>query len=76
MYRIVAIGESGSRVGEDKYGAKLTNADVELVRELHSLHGKSYGWLAKCFGVSRSLIAQICRYQKRATLPVDWRRVR
>ncbi|VDO06495.1 unnamed protein product [Brugia timori] len=46
--RIVAINERGLRVGEDHQNAKLTDQDVECIRELNR-QGIGYGALAEKF---------------------------
>jgi len=72
--RTVAVNERGIRLGEDHQQAKLTNAEVELIRELHE-GGMSYSQLAEKFEVSKSAIGWICRYQRRAQRPVAWKEV-
>lgn len=80
MKKTVAINACGFLIGEDHQNAKLTNSEVDLVRELHEEFGFSYGVLAEKFGVSRASIAKICRYERRAqsaanfkTVPVGYR---
>jgi predicted transcriptional regulator len=51
--------------GEHHPNAKLTNADVELVRELLDQGGLTWREIAEKFEVSRSLIAQIATYRAR-----------
>lgn len=74
MKKIVAINERGLRVGEDHQNAKLTNEEVEAIRDLHS-EGLSYKTLAKKFEVSKSLIAAICRFERRAETPARWKEI-
>lgn len=74
LKRIVAIGESGNRVGEDHHLAKLTNWEVEMVRQLHD-EGMTYRDIAEKMEVSESLVGKICRYQKRAVTAVGFREV-
>lgn len=60
---------SGNRsAGENRYGAKLTNHDVLLVRELRESYGIAYQEIAEKFDVSKSLIVKICRYEKRVSI--------
>lgn len=73
MKRLVAIGESGGRLGEDNGRAKLTNGEVELILALHHQHGMTYALLADKFDVSVSLIGKICRHERRAEVAVAWR---
>ncbi len=74
MKRVVAINGRGLRVGEDHQNAKLTNDEVELIRTMHG-DGMSYKALAKKFEVSKSLIALICRFERRAETATNWKTV-
>ncbi|MFJ1253410.1 helix-turn-helix domain-containing protein [Cupriavidus sp. CuC1] len=72
--RMVAINDQGLRIGEDHQNAKLTDSDVERIRQLHG-EGLSYRTLADKFEVSKSLIALICRWERRAQTAKNWRAV-
>ena len=71
--RLVAVNELGLRIGEDHPAAKLTDREVDLIRELHEEHGAPYGLLMDWFPVSKSTIAMVCRYERRAQTPMHWR---
>lgn len=70
--RIVAINELGIRIGEDHQRAKLTDAEVDLMRQLNE-EGMSYSVLAEKFEVGKTTVAEICRYEKRAQIATKWR---
>lgn len=70
---LVGVGDYGVPVGEDHPGARLSNADVDRIRELHEESGFSYGVLAVMFNVHKQTIAAICQYRRRATAAVAWR---
>lgn len=53
------------RRGDEHPGAVLTDAEVDLVRDLHEA-GWSYSRLAEKFEVSKSTIAGICQCRRRA----------
>lgn len=53
------------RRGDEHPGAALTDAEVDLVRELKE-SGWSYSALADKFEVSKSTIAGICQCRRRA----------
>lgn len=72
----VAVDERGYRIGGGHHNAKIDDHDVDLVRALHEDHGVSYSELSEKFGVSKSLIAQICRYEVRCATPHRWKFVR
>ena len=65
MQKTVAVNEFGLRVGEDHPNAKLTDREIELIRDMHEVNGMSYLELAKRFEVSKGSIAKICRYERR-----------
>jgi DNA invertase Pin-like site-specific DNA recombinase len=70
---LVALNEKGLRVGETHVNAKLTDAQVEQIREANT-QGVSYRLLADRFGHSKSAIAKICRYERRNQIPVNWKK--
>lgn len=67
--RTVAVNERGTRIGQGHGRAKLTDHEVDCIRELHEEQGASYGYLLDWFDCSKSAIAEICRYQVRAQTP-------
>lgn len=73
MVRLVQINESGRRCRETHHRAKLTDAQVEAARQAHEDHGKSYSVIAAEFGVSKSAVAMICQFLRRADSVYVWR---
>lgn len=71
----VRVNEAGLRIGEDHQNAKLTDADVERIRDLHENDGMTYRALAEKFEVSWHCIGRICRYERRAQTPADWKTI-
>lgn len=53
------------RVGERHFRARLSDADVQLVRALHEEHGLGYKALSKKFDQPRITIRDICAYRRR-----------
>ena len=74
-YKLVGISEFGSRVGETHHRAKLTDHDVDLIRELREEHKLTYEALAEKFECSKSTIRDICRYRRRWQRPDRWKKV-
>lgn len=72
--RSVPVNEAGLRIGEGHQNAKLTDAEVELIRQMHE-DGLTYDELAEKFEVSKWAIGRICRYERRAQHPVKWKEV-
>lgn len=74
MKKVVGVNERGLRVGEDHQHARLTDAECELIRQLHE-QGMSYKKLADKFEVGKSTIADIVKMRRRGQYPVGWRTV-
>lgn len=74
MSRLVGVNERGLRVGEDHQHARLTDAECELIRQLHE-QGVSYKKLADKFEVGKSTIADIVKFRRRGQFPTGWRTV-
>jgi len=74
--RTVQVNEGGLWIGEDHPQARLTDAEVEMVRRLHEDDGMSYEALADKFDVSKWCIGRICRYQRRAQTVAKWKEVK
>lgn len=76
MVRLVAVESRGAHARVSRCPPKLTERDVDLIRELHEEHGLSYLALARKFEVSKSLVAKVCRYERRVPLlpRADWAR--
>ncbi len=70
--RLVAVNESGLRIGEDHPRAKLTDAEVERLRQLHA-EGIGYRRLAVIFEVNRATVRDIVKFRTRAQTPTAWR---
>lgn len=72
--KLVGVDQNGNRVGEDHGKAKLTDHDIDLIRELHEEHGLGYRTLARKFETSKSTIRDICKYRRRFAVAVAWKR--
>lgn len=70
-----AVDEFGNPLGEAHHCAKLTDADVEFIRDIYDEGMTSYGTLAKVFGVSKAQIRNIITFRRRATTPAAYRTV-
>jgi hypothetical protein len=74
--RLVGVGESGRVVGEWHHNAKLSDAEVDLLRELREIEGWSWTRLATTFGISRAGVRSIGNYRCRAQAPVRFKKVK
>lgn len=70
--KIIALGEKGKRIGESHHRSRLTDAQVDEIRELREEEGMSYGRLAERFGSKKSTIRDICKYLTRVQVAVRW----
>lgn len=62
----MAMQRSGYyRHGQDHYRARVPDADVSMIRELHEKHGLGYKTLAKKFEVPVRTIKNWCTYLNR-----------
>lgn len=73
---IVGVSDQGYRVGQYHPRAKLSDHEVDLIRELYEEHGLSMQEIADKFEVAKSTVQDIVTYRKRATAPVGWRKVK
>lgn len=72
---MVALNECGKRIGETHQNAKLTDAMVESIRDLHEYENQGYTQIARSLGMSYNTIKKICTYERRAQRPERWKRV-
>ncbi len=63
--RVIGVTDKGARVGEDHQRARLTDEQVDLMRDLYEEGLVGYRTLARYFGVSRTTVMSICRYERR-----------
>lgn len=73
--KLVGVDDRGYRVGQDNPNAKLTDHEVDLIRELHEGGGLSMREIAEKFEVAKSTIVGIVNFNRRASYPTGWRRV-
>ena len=75
MSKIVAVNENGRRIGEDHPRSKLTDEQVDRIRDLREYHDMTYEQLAAMYQVPKTTIASICQYMRRAQTPFGWKRL-
>lgn len=73
MKKVVAVNENGARIGEDHPRAKLTDEQVDRIRDLREDYEMTYDQLAAMYSVPKTTIASICQYARRAQTPFGWR---
>lgn len=62
--RLIGVNAQGLRIGEDHPRARLSDHDVELIRELAG-GGMLYAEIAEKFEISKVTVGRICRYERR-----------
>lgn len=72
--RMIGVNDLNQPLGEDHHRARLSNAQVDEIRDLADA-GWSQRRLATKFGVSRGTIGDIVRFRRRASYATGWRRV-
>lgn len=78
MSDLVGVDERGVRVGESHHRAKLSDADIDLIRELREA-GLSYEAIRSKFDdggpvPSKSTIADIVKCRRRYQVAIYWKR--
>ncbi len=73
---VITVNEKGYRIGLSHHQAHITDEVIDAIRDLHEENGLTYGQLALQFNLNRGTIAKICRYERRAQTPHDWKTVR
>lgn len=74
-HKLVGVNAAGRRVGETHSNAKLSDKEVDAIRDLHEEEGWGYKRLAKRFKSSVRTIRSICAYERRSQFAERWRRV-
>jgi DNA invertase Pin-like site-specific DNA recombinase len=65
MSKLIAVNAQGLRIGEDHPNAKLTDGEVETIRQLNE-DGMNYKTIAEKFECSKSTVQMICQHIRRA----------
>ena len=73
--RILGVNDIGRRVGDSHHDAKLTNGDVELLRELRA-EGWGYRRLATKFEVSKATVRNIVSGRYRGQVATAWKELK
>lgn len=69
-----AINERGHLIGETHPRAKLTDRQVDELRDMYEEESWSISHLAQWFGLSVSTVHSIVTYRTRAQTPAAWRK--
>lgn len=69
----VAVDENGLRIGETHHAARLTDAQVDEMRDLREGQHWTYDQLAAHFAVPYITVQKICTYERRASTIARWK---
>jgi len=72
--RIVAVNESGRRIGESHPRAKLSDHEIDLIRQLAE-EGLTVAQIARKFEISKGAAGDIITCRRRAQTPARFKRV-
>jgi DNA invertase Pin-like site-specific DNA recombinase len=73
---VVACNERGLRIGEHHHNARISDATVDRIRELHEDYGRTYRGIAQDLNIALTTVRKICAYQRRAQTPAKWKRIK
>ncbi len=73
--KIVQIGEYGRRVNESHGRAKLTDHEIDLVRQLKE-EGMPAREIAEKMEISKRYVYKLANFERRACIVAEWRRLR
>lgn len=78
---MVPVNERGDRIGEYHQRATISDAEVDAIRDLREEHPRpTYKEIVTIMGkrgvkVSKTAVAQIIRFERRAQYAARWKRV-
>jgi len=72
--QMIQIGEYGKRVGESHGRAKLSDHEIDLVRQLKE-EGMPATEIAEKFEVGRRYVYKVVNFERRASIVAQYRRV-
>lgn len=72
---LVAIDDRGFRIGETHHNARLSDALVDQIRDMHEYEGLRVGEICERLGLAKTTVVKICRYERRASLPHRWKKL-
>lgn len=70
-----SIGERGKPLGEAHYRAKISDRDVDLIRDIYEEGLASYSTLAAVFNTSKENIRDIITFRRRCATPTGYKTV-
>ena len=71
----VAVNEFGFRIGQYHPNAKLSDDQIDQIRDMREEQNMRYTDIAAIVGLSKGAIAKICRYERRAQTPERWKKI-
>lgn len=76
IIRLVAINDRGRHIGEGHHSSRLTDHEVDLMRELYEEHGVGLTELARKFEITKPAVWRIVTYRTRAQTAADFKLMR
>ena len=72
---LIAINEAGYRIGQGHHNSTISDARVQVVRDLREHQRLSVREIAARLSMSRHTVRRICDYSRRGQVAWTWRRV-
>ena len=72
---MVPLNDLGRRIGQHHHNAKFTDEIIDKIRDMREDMAMTYQQIAEAVGISKHVIAKICRYERRAQTPHRWIKV-
>ena len=69
----IAVNARGDRLGQDHPQAKLSDGDIELMRELRLRYNLSYAEIGRKFEVAKSHVWRVVNCLQRAQIPAGYK---
>ncbi len=73
--RLVAINEAGYRIGESHHNARISDAMVNRMRDMHEHEGAGPKQIASDLRIAYEAVCAIIYYRRRTQVPRGWRRI-
>jgi len=72
---IVAVNDKGYRIGSSHHNSRISDEMVDKIREMREDLCMKYLEIALALNLTKSVVAKICQYERRAQTPYRWKRI-
>ncbi|WP_301101097.1 hypothetical protein [Propionivibrio sp.] len=75
IIRCIATNDRGIAIGKYHHNCKHSDETVDKIRDMHEVEGMGYLRIANALNLSKSTVAVICRYERRAQTYGNWKTI-